>query len=110
MYTYSLNLEFVMLTMMMIAMVVNGDDTDDEDEGGGCAKAVMTWVGRSVRALETLARPICSNQRWDPHCGDPPQSASTWKVTQRHTCISLPGITWKTQYQYPVVEKITLNM
>ena len=49
----------------------SGKDDDD------CwAKAVMTWVGRSVRALETLLRPICSNQRWD----GPPPSTETWTL------------------------------
>ena len=49
MYTYSLNLEFVMLTMMMIAMVVNGDDTDDEDEGVGLCEGSYD-LGWSQRA------------------------------------------------------------
>ena len=62
----------------------DNQDEGDDDEDEGCAQAVMTWAGRSVRALETLLRPICSNQRWDPHCGDPPQSASTWKVPKSY--------------------------
>ena len=35
-----------------------GSADGDDDEDGFCAKSVMTWVGPSVRALETLPWPF----------------------------------------------------
>ena len=71
-----------MLMMLMSSLLIKNGDDDDEDEYEDCGQAVMTWVGRSVRALETLLRPICSNQRWAPSLWGPSAVCKYLESTQ----------------------------